>query len=97
MRMDIPPHDAESAAGSAGKPFTVADLRAELGLSLAEFAARIGITSKGHASLIERSGTCSLRAALAIEELSGGRIDAAQLSPDVAAARAVLANERDAA
>lgn len=77
----------ESEAPPSPQPFSVAALRAELGLSLVEFGRLIGLNSKGNASLIERGGTCSLRVALAIEELSQGRIDAATLSPDVAAAR----------
>lgn len=68
---------------------TIADLRAELGLSLEAFGERIGLSSKGNVSLIERGRlTPSLSVALAIEKLSGGRIDAATLNDDVRAARA---------
>lgn len=66
----------------------IADLRAEMALSLEEFAARIGLASRGRMSVIEREGRCSLEVALRIEKLSGGRIDAANLSDDVRAARA---------
>lgn len=71
------------------KPLTIADLRAELGLSLEAFGERIGLLSKGNVSMIERGLlTPSLPVALAIEDLSGGRIDAATLNDDVRAARA---------
>lgn len=53
------------------------------------FAASIGLASKGNVSVIEREERCSLDVALAIEALSGGRIDAARLNADVAKARAV--------
>lgn len=65
----------------------IADLRAEMGLSLEEFAARIGLASRGRMSVIEREERCALSVALRIEELSAGRIDAAALSDDVRAAR----------
>jgi hypothetical protein len=76
-------NEAETEAAA----LTIADLRREMGLSLAEFGALIGLASKGNVSLIERGAPCSLTVALAIEKLSGGRIDAAHLSADVAAAR----------
>lgn len=41
-------------------------------------------------SVIERGGRCSLNVAIAIEDLSNGRIDAADLNDDVRAARAKL-------
>lgn len=64
---------------------TVADLRKnELKLTLAEFAERIGLKSKGQAKAIEDKQKCSVRVALAIEQLSNGRIPAARLNPDVA-------------
>jgi hypothetical protein len=68
-------------------PTVIGELRKELSLSLEEFAQRIGMKSKGQVSIIERTGQCSLRVAVAIEELSGGRIDAAALSDDVKIAR----------
>ena len=83
MGKNRPSNDPPAAA-----PFTVAALRAEMGLSLEEFGVRIGL-SKGNASILERGGPCSLRVALALETLSGGRLDAARLNADVAAARLV--------
>lgn len=68
-------------------PLTIAALRAELGLSLEAFGAKIGLASKGNVSILERGGACSLPVALALEKLSGGRLDAAELNDDVAAAR----------
>jgi len=63
----------------------IADLRAELGLTLEQMAARVGLASKGQLSLIERGdGRCSIKVALAIEALSAGRISAASLNSDVA-------------
>ena len=69
------------------EPLSIKDLRLSLGLTLEEFAREIGLTSKGHASEVERAGHCSLRVALAVEELSGGRIDAASLNEEVRLAR----------
>lgn len=66
---------------------TIADLRRERGETLEAFAVKLGLSSKGQASDIERGGPCSLRVALTLEELSNGRIDAATLNADVAAAR----------
>lgn len=66
-------------------PMFVVDLRKELGLSQEAFAALLGLKSKGQISQIERG--CeepSVRVALAIEQLSSGRIPAAQLNADVA-------------
>jgi transcriptional regulator with XRE-family HTH domain len=69
---------------------SIRELRDELGLSLADFAKATGIASKGRMSEIER-GTIlpPLHVALAIERLSGGRINAATLNDDVKAARAM--------
>ena len=67
---------------------SIRGLRDELGLSLAEFAKAAGIASKGRMSEIERGeATPPLHVALAIERISGGRIDAAHLNADVKAAR----------
>lgn len=67
---------------------TIAELRTELELSQEAFAKRVGLSSKGHVSQIERGEvSCSVRAALEIEKLSNGRIDAATLNPDVARVR----------
>ena len=75
-------------ADTESSTFGIADLRRERGETLDEFARALGIASKGRISEIER-GTLrpSLDVALKIEELSGGRIDAAAISPAVAAAR----------
>jgi DNA-binding XRE family transcriptional regulator len=66
---------------------SIAELRAELGLSLEQFAERVGLQSRGRMSVIEREGRCPLGVALRIETLSEGRIDAADLNEDVKAAR----------
>jgi len=63
----------------------VSALRQELGLSLGEFAAKVGLTSRGHMSEIERGLTQpSVRVAIEIEKLSAGRLPAASLNDDVA-------------
>lgn len=67
--------------------FTVADLRKERGETLEEFARALAIASKGRLSEIERGADCSLPLALKLEAISSGRLDAAALSPAVAAAR----------
>lgn len=69
------------------QPLTIEALRRELGLNQTEFAVRLGLANKASVSLIERGGPCSLSIALAIEALSGGRIDAAALNADVALSR----------
>lgn len=72
-------------------PTPIAALRKELGLTLEEFGGRIGLASKGNASVIERENRCSLAVALKIEALSGGRIDAASICDDVRQAREAMA------
>jgi DNA-binding XRE family transcriptional regulator len=67
---------------------TIQAFRLELGLTQEQFAAKIGLSNKGSVSVIERGGPCSLSVAIAIERLSGGRINAASLNPCVAASRA---------
>lgn len=63
---------------------TISELRAELGLSLEAFAKAVGLSSKGYASDLEKGqATCSVRVALEIERLSGGRIAANSLNADV--------------
>ncbi len=73
------------------QPLTITDqiiaLRRELGLNQAEFALRVGLANKASVSLLERGGPCSLPVALAIEALSGGRIDAGALNEGVRASR----------
>lgn len=71
--------------------FTIADLRAELGLTQTEFALELGLSAGGKptVSLWETGAReVSFEAALKIEQLSGGRIDAASLNAQVARARA---------
>lgn len=66
----------------------IASLRHELGLSLGEFAQKLGLKSKGYVSQLERGDVrCSVSTALALERLSGGRLDAASLNDDVAQVR----------
>lgn len=65
---------------------TIADLRAEMDLTLAEFGQLIGL-SKSQMHEVERTGRASLRVALALEQLSSRRIDAARLNDDVRQAR----------
>lgn len=72
---------------SEHKGMTIADLRKSLGLSLEAFAELLGLTSKGYAHDIEKGATPSVRVALEIERVSGGKIDAASLNPDVARVR----------
>lgn len=72
------------------EPMKISDLRAEMKLGLADFCRLLGLTSMGHASEIERANRCAVRVALRIEELSGGRIDAADLNADVRAVRVGL-------
>lgn len=69
-------------------PLSIADLRASLGLSQSAFARRIGLENKASVSLIERGlRQPTSDQALAIERISGGRIDAADLNSVVALAR----------
>ena len=68
------------------EPLTVAALRTELKLTLAELGERIGL-SKSQMHEVEATNRASLRVAVALQELSGGRIDAAGLSEDVRLAR----------
>lgn len=63
---------------------TVRDVRRQLGMTQAEFARRVGLRSAGHISDIENGAKCSVKVALAIEELSGGLINASNVSDDVA-------------
>jgi transcriptional regulator with XRE-family HTH domain len=70
------------------EPLSILGLRKELGLTLQDFSAEIGLGSRGRASEIERGGPVSVAVALRIEKLSDGRIAADRLNKDVAAARA---------
>lgn len=65
---------------------SIADLRRELGLTLAEMGERVGL-SKSQMHDAEAKNRASLGVALRIEELSGGRIDAAAINEDVRLAR----------
>jgi len=79
--------NVEASALPSTEPLTIAALRAEMGLSLEAFGGLIGLASKGNVSILERGGACSLPVALALEKLSGGRLDAGSLNEDVARAR----------
>lgn len=61
----------------------VKELRAEMGISLEEFAKLLGLQSKSHAHAIEDKNRCSVGMALKIEKLSEGRIPASSLNDDV--------------
>lgn len=87
------PETASTDAPTGGERLTIAALRAELGDTLEQFARRIGLSSKGQMSTIETTGRATLKPALEIEALSGGRIDAADLNEDVRAARAALVGD----
>lgn len=69
----------------------IVDYRKHLGLTQDEFAAALGLKSKGFVSDIEASNRCSARIALAIEAHSKGLVDASTLNGDVAAARQAAA------
>lgn len=64
-------------------------MREERGESLEAFGIAIGVASKGRVSEIERGlRPITAQQALAIERLSGGRVDAGLLNSTVAAVRA---------
>ncbi|MBA4092280.1 MAG: hypothetical protein C0494_17045 [Sphingobium sp.] len=71
------------------EPLSIKSLRSSMGLTLDQFGERIGLSSKGQVSIIERENRCGLRVALAIEALSDGRINAGTLCDEVRLARAV--------
>jgi len=72
--------------------FGIADLRRELGLSQTEFGLQIGMPNKASVSLLENGlRACPVQVAIAIERMSGGRIDAAALNEDVRLARESVA------
>ena len=69
----------------------IAAARAQLGMTLAQFAVAIGCSSKGRVSEMENGKALpTVAQALAIEKLSAGRIDAGTLNADVAAAREAI-------
>lgn len=77
---------AEPATATAPIVLTIAALRTELGLTLQELGERIEL-SKSQMHEVEQSNRASVRVAVAIEDLSGGRIDAAGLNEDVRLSR----------
>lgn len=68
---------------------TIVDLRNSRGLSQGDFAKLLGLTSKSYVCEIEKAEelgkrtVCSVRVALRIEHLSGRKILASSLNPDV--------------
>lgn len=77
--------------GVMTNPLTISELRKELGMTQSAFAVAIGLSVGGKTSVSQIEAgqrPISLSAALRIEALSGGRIDAASLNDDVARARA---------
>lgn len=67
---------------------TITEYRKSLGMTLEAFAAELRLKSKGHLSDMEQANRASPEVALAIEDHSGGRLDASALNPVIAAARA---------
>ncbi len=75
-------------ADTDSPPSPIRQLRDRRGWTLEQLADRIGLKSKGRMSEIERGVTePSPEVALRLEEISDGLIDAAALSPLIAAAR----------
>ncbi len=69
----------------------IAALRAARGETLSQFALAIGCSSKSRVWEFENGkSTPTVAQALRLEELSGGKIDAATLNEDVARSRRVL-------
>lgn len=60
--------------------------RKDRGLTLEALGRELGV-SKGYLCQIENGAACSQSVALKLEKFSGGALDAARLSPAVAAAR----------
>lgn len=69
----------------------IIELRKKLGLNQEAFAKEVGLASKGYVSDLESADEprCSVKVALEIERLSGGKISAAALNPDVGLVREV--------
>lgn len=81
-----------SDANSTAYPHEqIAALRASLGDTGEQFGARIGLSKSRVSELETGKYACSVRVAIAIEDLSGGRIDAASLCDDVRLARLATA------
>ena len=76
----------------------IQELRRRLGMTQIEFGEAIGLANKTSVSLLERNERpCSAQVAIAIERLSGGKLDAAKLNADVAAIRKAAVQHADAA
>ena len=69
---------------------TLTEYRKKHGLSLEAFGALVG-KSKGHIHAIERSNRATASLALAIEQVTGGQVNAAFLNSSIAEARRVAA------
>ncbi|BEV02225.1 helix-turn-helix transcriptional regulator [Novosphingobium olei] len=61
---------------------SVADLRTELGLTLAEMGERVGL-SKSQMHDVERRNSATVRVSLMLESMSDGRLDAGVLCEEV--------------
>ena len=68
----------------------IATYRATHDLSLEAFGALVG-KSKGHIHEVETSMRCTAKLALAIEEVTDGAVNAADLNPEIAQARKAAA------
>lgn len=72
---------------------TISELRKELGLTLADFAPMLGLSSIGYICQITRGEIPpSIKVAIRLEQLSDGRIKAADLNEDVALVVAHIRN-----
>jgi DNA-binding transcriptional regulator YdaS (Cro superfamily) len=93
MRQSVVPEKPNRAIDA---PFGLCEL---LGMKIADFrkgvlgdcqeafARRLGLSSKSHISAIEQANRCSPKLALEIERLSEGKVNAAEICPDVALVR----------
>lgn len=69
---------------------TLTDYRAKHGLTLEQFAERVG-KSKGHIHAVEKDNYATAKLALAIERETQGHVSAAFLNPEIAEARRAAA------
>lgn len=69
---------------------TLLEWRKQEGLSLEALAAKLD-KSKGHLHAVESTGYATARLALDIETLTGGKVDAAALNPEIREARKAAA------
>ena len=69
---------------------TLSEWRKEQGLSLEAVASKLD-KSKGHLHAVEKDGYATARLALDIETLTGGKVDAAELHPEIREARKAAA------